>query len=280
MKVVEIKRLPEDDSLLGRRVLDSNRYKEIHPGTIVTCEDKPVVIYGEIGGGFREVASILKQVKYGHGQRVTQYTNDTEVNKSRDVNFGFKPRKAVYAQPAGCCAFNALYPGWYERLCDLGEFLLKKYAAFAPEKHSAHKKIVEETVAPQWRIGKTPYTQGVINNSNALGFHYDRDNFEGMWSTMAYFVNGVRGGDLIIPSLQAKLVVRNETYVLFDGQGLMHGVTPIRKLRSEGYRYSIVYYSRKSMRGLGTFEEELEKIKVLEVKKHLVRKNADTKTTS
>lgn len=271
MKVVEIERFPEDKTIIGKHVTDPGNFKEIHPGTILTIEGEPVIVYGEINADFKVISSILKKIRYGNGQRVTQYSNDTEVNHSRDINFGYKPKKVVYAQPPGACRLNAEAPLWYNEVVRLGEFLLTKYESFAPKKFEYHKKTVEESVEPQWRIGKTPYTQGVINDRNALGYHYDRDNFKGVWSCMAYFMNGIRGGDLIVPSLRAKLLCADHTYVLFDGCGLMHGVTPIIKTRPSGYRYSIVYYSRKSMVGLKSYEEELTKMKNTEVKKHAKR---------
>lgn len=277
MKVIEIEKFPEDKSIIGQRVSEIDDFREIHPGTVVTCGGTPTVIYGKIDGDWSVVRSILQSIKFSKNRRMGMYTKKKELLASNgvinttDITFGFKPSNPVFGNAPSACRLNAEAPGWYEEVANLGEFLLSKYKAFAPEKFEFHKKTVEDSVAPQWRIRGTPYTQGIINSMNALGYHYDRDNFDGVWSCMAYFMNGIKGGNLIIPSLRSKLICADNTYVLFDGCGLMHGVTPITKTRPSGYRYSIVYYSRKSMRGLGTYEEELDRMKNIEVKKHAKR---------
>jgi hypothetical protein len=50
------------------------------------------------------------------------------------------------------------------------------------------------------------------------------------------------GGYLSLPELDIGFSLPHGSVFLFDGQGLMHGVTPIR-LGSDGYRYTLVYYT-------------------------------------
>lgn len=278
MNLIEIPAAAEDASLLGRRVQEAPGLREVRPGTTITQGGKPIIVYDRLPGDWAELRSILRHIKYSKNRRMTQMNGQNEVQHTIDTTFGFKPSNPVFGTPAGACRFTTEFPGWYERIVALGEQLMGYYEAANPTKYAAHKQWIEANINPRWRVGNTIYTQGVINDANALGYHYDRDNYEGGWSCMVYFSHKVRGGNLIIPSLGLKFICEDSTYMLFDGQGVMHGVTPIVKLTPHSYRYSIVYYTRASMVGLGTYEEELTRIKQIEMNKHLKRMRGHSET--
>lgn len=48
---------------------------------------------------------------------------------------------------------------------------------------------------------------------------------------------------------------------MFDGQGLLHGVTPIFKKTARAVRYSIVYYSMRQMWNCLPITDELIRIR-------------------
>ena len=58
---------------------------------------------------------------------------------------------------------------------------------------------------------------------------------------------------------------------MFDGQGLVHGVTPVEAGEDAVYRYSVVYYSLRMMWQCLTTWEEVERARVLKTKREQKR---------
>ncbi len=119
----------------------------------------------------------------------------------------------------------------------------------------------EEKLEGQYVLAGTMFTSGIVNENNPLQYHYDSGNYNGVYSAMFGFKQGVRGGYLSVPQLDVGFEIADSSLLLFDGQGLLHGVTPIKKLRKDAKRYSIVYYSLKQMWNCDTPGEELERLR-------------------
>ena len=78
---------------------------------------------------------------------------------------------------------------------------------------------------------------------------------------MIAFRNKIEGGRLSLPEYNLGLEIDDSTVTLFDGQKILHGVTPIQYLSPESYRFTLVYYSLSQMWKCTTPKEELERIK-------------------
>lgn len=263
--------LPEPKTLLGKRVGEKDFLESYGPNTAFFLNGELVLVYGELTNkdfDFTGMESILRKMKFSKNRRLTQLRNKTEVENTYDRNFGFNPPNAVFNTSAGPCILNGENPQAYHRLSELGKYLNLVYKKVNPKRHAVHQQFVDEKIKNYWTMPNTVFTQGVVNNANQLGYHFDRDNIPGGWSCMVYLKCGTYGGNLAVPGFGAKLMCHDRTFMMFDGQSLMHGVTPIKKSIESGYRYSIVYYARESMVGLGTAAEELERAKQIELKKH------------
>lgn len=263
-------------SLIGKRVGEKDYVDLIYPGTIVRLNGKPIIVYGTLPEEFgtTTVRAILQNLKYSKNRRLTQYKNkaDLEVAESVDINFGFNPPNRIFGTTAGSCMMSHKYPAWSQELGYLGGRIARElYSQLMAETYRSHIQYLVEHIHPRWLIEGTPFTQGVVNNANQLGYHFDRDNIPNAASCMVYLKRGVQGGNLAIPGLRAKLICQDRAFMLFDGQSIMHGVTPIKSIAKESYRYSIVYYARDSMVGLGTMEEEMAKSQDVEYRKHVKR---------
>lgn len=258
----------EDDSLLGRAVAERHDLIDVRPGTTVFVLGEPVIVYGRLRGNYDELRAVLHHAPYGKHRRLTQLINQHEVSHTHDVNFGFNPSNPIFGTAAGPTKFDAHYPNWSKILAAHGRELCDLYQEFNPTRFQRHKAAVEKEIQPHWRIDGTPFTQGVLNNANALGYHYDRDNLQGGWSAMTYFKKDTSGGNLIVPSLGLRFINEDQGFFFFDGQSVMHGVTPIVKESFSAYRYSIVFYTRASMRNLGSYSEERDRASKTELRKH------------
>lgn len=64
---------------------------------------------------------------------------------------------------------------------------------------------------------------------------------------MIVFKDDVEGGYLSVPEYDIGFELKNNSILLFDGQSILHGVTPIYFKSQNGHRFSIVYYSLKQM---------------------------------
>jgi len=56
------------------------------------------------------------------------------------------------------------------------------------------------------------------------------------------------GGNLVFPEFNLQLSTPNNTVFIFDGQAILHGVTPILKQTPNAYRYSTVFYSLEQLK--------------------------------
>lgn len=67
----------------------------------------------------------------------------------------------------------------------------------------------------------------------------------------------MKGGGLSIPEIDTYIDLQDNTLLIFDGQELLHGVTPIAKQSKKSYRYTVVYYSLIQMWKCLTITEEM-----------------------
>jgi hypothetical protein len=223
------------------------------PG-VYTIDGKPSVIYGRFNDRYDRVLGALRTMTWTTGSFSKQTLEGLETR-----NFGFCTRRVTrdYCHPASLAVKD---PSRHAVLAEFGRLLDAIYTQFAPETAERHSELLRQ-VRADWIMPGTRFTSGIINNSNALPYHYDRGNFEGVFSCMAVFRNLCEGGNLVMPELGAKFLIEDNSFVLFDGQDLVHGVTPIVRLNKKAYRYSLVYYSRKGMCKCGSPEEEINRIR-------------------
>lgn len=273
-------------ALLNTMVKPSDVVARIKPGMVITNgAGQPLIVFGRFGEPHPEIKRFLPTLRYtknsrlagrkdgqttGKGRRITNETAFRFLNR----NFGYRPQRPVFNLEAGPCDFNYTYPKQYERLAELGREMQDLYEHWSPVMHQ-HQRVTMETVRDNWKIPGTFFTQGIINDTANMQYHYDRGNFAGNWSCMAVFARDVVGGELVVPALGLALAVEDETYVLFDGQALLHGVAPITPTGRYGKRYSIVYYAIERMRKYGTYDEELQHMREMDARKHARKLRGD-----
>jgi hypothetical protein len=170
--------------------------------------------------------------------------------------FGMAPRKPMMRREA-CTAttMSIEQPDSHAVLVDLAEVFTDMLRALLPDV-SNHDHAVVEQVLPEWRMTDDAlWTSGVVNRSASLPYHLDRANFS-TWSAMPVIRRHMRGGYLDIPEYDLTCSCRDGWVTFFLGQALVHGVTPMRPIRRDAYRYSIVYYAMKGMKDCFTVAVE------------------------
>lgn len=145
----------------------------------------------------------------------------------------------------------------------LGEFCRVAEHVFrtqATDVYDTTARAVRELIDPQWLIEGTPWTSGIINNTAALPYHRDANNVPRSWSAMLAARRNVGGGLLHLVDYDVWLTVPNGSISVFDGQSVVHGVTPLRPGGPNPYRFTVVTYALAGMRACcGTPADEVRR---------------------
>lgn len=212
---------------------------------------EPVFAYLPLG----DVSGLRRAVLgFAYGTTTGQIRSDGTRVRSR--TFGYGPRRPVYRRE-GCSpttmageapAAHAVITGYSDRLAELLDDI-------DPDLRARGEEAVSE-VLPDWRLGESKlWTSGVINQTAVLPWHRDAFNFPA-WSAMPVLRRHVDGGHLRIAEYDATIACRDGWGVFFAGYTLVHGVTPMRLRRRDGYRFSLVYYALKGMKNCFEAAEE------------------------
>jgi hypothetical protein len=169
--------------------------------------------------------------------------------------FGNAPRVSIRNDYCRASSLAADDPEAHQVIANFAHVLDEQYKSAHPELYARHARQVDR-VLPEWRIGSSVFTSGIINENNPLPYHFDAGNFAGVWSNMLALRADVEGGHLAVPAFDCAFAIGDRTLLMFDGQGLLHGVTPMKRTSATGYRYTLVYYSLKDMWACETSVDE------------------------
>ncbi len=249
----------------GRYATEADCTIEIsEPCTIRINGHDGVVVYTELNERYPEVVTELSRISFGKN-----YRTNAMITQSR--TFGYQPRQVQRAREG--CSRSAIaqdYPNAAAAIEKLATRITEEYKTYAPEAYEQHLGKASEVLA-DWKIDDTPFTSGIINCDSQLPYHYDKGNIKGCWSNMITFKNGIRGGDLVLPELDAVIRLRDHSVLMFEGQSLLHGVTPFKKLGRTSHRFTVVYYSLDQMWRCLPPGEELKRSNVLRSQRELKR---------
>lgn len=226
------------------------------------------VIYDELKLNSKDVVGALKRIKYNTGKRTRGLVSNSRV-------FGFRPRNPIRANYCSSTSLAVEFPTEHSIVCELAIKLEKYYQKYHPEGYAFHSELTKDKVREEWRLGKASiFTSGIINKNNPLKYHFDSGNFTSVYSVMIVFKgNGVGGGHLTIPEYGVKIELKDNSILMFDGQSLMHGVTPIKYQNADSYRFSVVYYSLKQMWKCLPLNEELAFVRNSKTAREKMRHN-------
>lgn len=256
MKIIEAKKKELNlKDWIKRSAKESDYSTLIEEPCVITENGKVKIIYDFLQEDTTDVQQALKRIKYTTGKRSRGLVSTSRI-------FGYRPRNEMRQDFCSSTSLASEHPKEHNVIASLALKLEPFYAKFNPEQYEQHKKESEEKIKKNWRIGsKSIYTSGIINKNNPLKYHFDTGNFVDVYSTMIVFKHDVEGGFLSVPEYDLGFKLPNNSIFLFDGQGLLHGVTPIKQLSKDAYRFSVVYYTLKRMWQCLEVTEELARIR-------------------
>lgn len=165
--------------------------------------------------------------------------------------FGYLPRITIRRDYCTATSLSAEQPTEHADIAAGAAIVSRHYRAVHPDLYGRHQAAAADLPVQSYRLEDDVFTSGIINENNPLKYHFDSGNLPDVWSGMLVFRDGVSGGMLALPEYDIAVALKHKSLFLFDGQGILHGVTPMRLLRPSARRYSLVYYS---MRGLWSCE--------------------------
>jgi hypothetical protein len=247
-----------------RHKVDPERFRgayadERHVGRVIAepCvvhvdgDERPSAVYMELAERLPRAVAALRRIRFSETAR-------TSGMRSKSRTFGYAPKLTVRGEET--CRTAALAqedPAAHEAIAELARVVEDAYRQANPELYGEHEQTVAK-VLPEWRLGGGVFTSGIINRNNKLPYHYDRGNFADCWSNMLVFKSACSGGDLVCPELDLCFRLRDHSLFMFDGQAILHGVSPFRLTRRDGWRFSIVFYSLQQMWRCETKDEGVE----------------------
>ena len=209
--------------------------------------------------------AVLRRIKYQTDERTSGLKTTSRI-------FGYMPRIPMRADFCRSTSLAKEAPNEHRAVCSLAVPISAAYNAALPERFATHLAEVRGKVKSEYIIGETPFTSGIINKNNPLKYHFDTGNFRDVYSAMVVLKKGYSGGRLCWPEYRIALETGDGSLTLFDGQSILHGVTPFTKTSADAYRYSIVYYSLLGMWKCLEPSAEIQRIR--EVKTLRERKRA------
>ncbi len=256
---------------IKRTALETDYDILIDEPTILIDEDEGVVkiIYDQLENfNSDEVVEALKEIKYHEGSRSRGLI-------SRSRIFGYRPRNEMRADFCSTSSLAFEAPSKHALVAGLAKKLEEHYRQYDPKTYEKHRSLTDEKIKKFYRMdGESVFTSGIINKNNPLKYHFDSGNFNDVYSCMIVFKGGgVEGGYLSVPEYGVGFKLPNDSIFLFDGQGIAHGVTPIRFASEKSYRFSIVYYSLKRMWQCLEIDDELARIKKRRTERERARMN-------
>lgn len=267
MNTLSVKKRPVKlEDYIKRSALESDFSRLIsEPTCLIDAETgKILVVYDDFDVDCQPIVKALKTIKYSEGQRARGL-------KSRSRIFGWKPRLAMRGDFCSSTSLAVEHPTEHSTVCHYAELLEKRYLKNDANTYSAHRALIDEKVKAEYRINGTVFTSGIINKNNPLKYHFDTGNFNDVFSCMLVFKSGVTGGYLSLPEYDLGFELKDRTAFMFDGQGILHGVTPIKYASPLAYRYSVVYYSLKQIWKCLTITDELIRIRERKTKREKIR---------
>jgi hypothetical protein len=270
MKTIEITRKPiELDKFKKRTALEQDCSIFIDYDCLVTENGIPKILYKKLqNGDTQTLRQSVKNIKYQQNTRTTGLKTPSRI-------FGFSPRNVIRNDFCSSTSLSHESPIENKIVCNFGNIISKLYEQYFPMVYNKHIEEVNKKVLDEWKIEDTPFTSGIINKNNPLKYHFDGGNIKGVLSNMVVFKHKTSGGYLACPEFDVLFKVEDNTCILFDGQDILHGVTPIQSLSKESYRYSVVYYTLQQMWNCLPYNDEVKRARSNHLKREMNRSNGN-----
>ena len=260
-----------DRVLGGKEALELWNFQPVYQEpTITTRETGSITISDRATGNVMAYVSKLPDDLRANVRKALTRIPRGKVVRSRggessSTVIGFlAPNAMLSRRSRGIAAAAVTFPNEHKVLMGLSQWCADEMAKVLPTETAAHQNVISN-IQPGWRIPGGLWTSGIINFTSPYVYHRDRNNIPGSWSAMPIIRRNATGGYLHLPEFEidgkpAVFACDDGDAIFFDGQEVMHGVTPI-EVTGDGYRISTVFYAVKKMQGGNAPEQELHDVR-------------------
>jgi hypothetical protein len=254
MKALQAQRIEIDLADYKMRSAKEHDYHTlITEDTLVYENGQLMIAYIELALDCSDIVGALQRIKYEKNYRTNGLLTTSRI-------FGFSPRITIRRDFCTATSLATQQPNDHAIIVDYAAKVANYYQSLNPSLYEKHLQDTDVNVIGDYRVKNSPFTSGIINKNNPLKYHFDTGNFKDVWSCMLVFKSHVSGGYLSVPEYGLGFELKNNSLFMFDGQSLLHGVTPIQKQSPKAFRYSIVYYSLREMWNCLPITDELIRI--------------------
>lgn len=254
MKILAATRIPINLADYKMRSAKEGDYHAfVNQSTLVYEGDTLMIGYIELDLDCSDIVQALLRIKYEKNFRSNGLPTTSRI-------FGFSPRIAIRNDYCTATSLAKEAPRDHAIITDYAAKVAEYYQSLNPDLYDKHQTDTNNKVVGDYRVKDSPFTSGIINKNNPLKYHFDTGNFKDVWSCMLVFKRDIEGGYLSVPQYGLGFELKHNSLFMFDGQSLLHGVTPIHKNSTRSFRYSIVYYSLREMWNCLPITDELLRI--------------------
>jgi len=260
IQVVNRRKINYKNYVKRRASTDDCLIEVTEPCKVFDQNNELVCVYDMLGMDTDSLVDELKVMNYSQTTRTGGLVTTSRI-------FGYQPRlerrQRAFCNQTSLARENSKAEGM---LRGLASEITKRYIASAPEIADNHQELLDKVI-DEWRMPDSLFTSGIVNKNNPLSYHFDSGNFENVLSCMLVLREDMEGGWLCVPEINTRFLLKHNSLFMFDGQKIMHGVSPMKPTSDKGYRFSIVYYSLKGMWKCLTLNEELLRARQIELDK-------------
>jgi hypothetical protein len=221
-------------------------------GSVVVTDaesGETAIVCLELDDPHDDVVAVLRRTHFSTNSRLTGMPQRARV-------FGYQPRSMPRRDHCTAAALAREDPAGHAIVAGYAARVSRYYREHNPERYAAHEDRAARVLG-EWQLPESVFTSGIINFNNPLLYHLDAGNVAAVWSNMLVFRDGVGGGRLAVPEYGISFDLPNNSLLMFDGQRLVHGVTPLLLRHADAYRFSVVFYSLQQMWKCLPIDEEI-----------------------
>lgn len=275
MKEIYLTKKPVDYKKFVKTSALEEDFDQLISDDVVAIDEETkqiIFVHKKLDFNDQDILWALDRIKYEQNIRSSGLKTNSRI-------FGYSPRVTYRKDFCSSTSLASAQPKEHAIVCKYGLKIAGIYSEFTPDVYAKHKQIMTEKILDEWAIKDTPFTSGIINKNNPLKYHFDDGNFKNVYSCMAVFKKDIRGGYLSMPEYRVGVTLPHNSVFMFDGQSVLHGVTPITKTSLEAVRYSIVYYSLQQIWNCLPLTEEIARIRNIKTQRETRRAKGEVHET-
>lgn len=250
---------------IKRQALETDSETLVNQDCAIYEDGALKIVYLKLNENARPLLRALQRIKFESNS-----SRRTSGLTGRARTIGFMPRRTLRQDFCHLSKMAEELPDVHKMIIDYATKVSHFYEQVNPDLYLEHSFLTEK-VLPEYQLPEAVFTSGIVNKNNAMAYHFDGGNFKDVWSGMIVLKRDVEGGRLVLPEYDLKFDLPHNSLFMFDGQGLLHGVTPIIPVSRKAVRYSIVYYSMRMLWECKPLSEELARIRQVKSEREVKR---------